>query len=67
MGVNRLDASANHSFEVERTRPPRVAEIRSGSHQPTDSVMKEAEMWKRRFGVARDICQDAIWNSNISW
>jgi hypothetical protein len=30
VGVRRLDASANHSSEKERTLPPRVEDIRSG-------------------------------------
>jgi hypothetical protein len=30
VGVRRLEASANHSSEKERTLPPRAAEIRSG-------------------------------------
>jgi hypothetical protein len=29
--LRRLEASANHSSENERTFPPRAAEIRSGS------------------------------------
>ena len=31
VGVNRLDASANHSSENERTLPPSAAETRSES------------------------------------